>query len=94
MSGSDLLTYVGHGTVLIDVDGTRLLTDPVLRKRIGPLVRQGPAPGPEVVEDLDAVLISHLHRDHADLGSLRKLGREVPMLVPPGSRSFFARRGF
>lgn len=94
MSGSDSLTYVGHGTVLIDVDGTRLLTDPVLRKRIGPLVRHGPAPGPETTADLDAVLISHLHRDHADLGSLRRLDRGTPLLVPPGARGFFDRQGF
>jgi L-ascorbate metabolism protein UlaG (beta-lactamase superfamily) len=94
MSDSDSLTYVGHGTVLIDVDGTRLLTDPVLRKRVGPLVRHGSVPGPEVAEDLDAVLISHLHRDHADLGSLRRLGRGTPLLVPPGSRGFFDRLGF
>jgi L-ascorbate metabolism protein UlaG (beta-lactamase superfamily) len=94
MSNPDSLNYVGHGTVLIDLDGTRLLTDPVLRKRIGPLVRHAPAPGPEVVEDLDAVLISHLHRDHVDRGSLRRLDRGTPLLVPPGSRRFFDRLGF
>lgn len=80
--------------MLIDVEGTRLLTDPVLRKRIGPLVRHGPVPAAETVGDLDAVLISHLHRDHADLGSLRRLDRETPLLVPPGSGRFFERQGF
>jgi len=90
----DRLTYVGHSTVLIDLDGTRLLTDPVLRGHIGPLVRHGAAPGPEVAERLDAVLVSHLHRDHADLGSLRRLGRGTRMLVPPGSHRFFERHGF
>lgn len=94
MTGADRLTWVGHSTVLIDLDGTRLLTDPILRGHLGPLVRHGPAPGEEVAEDLDAVLVSHLHHDHADLGSLRKLGREVPLLVPPGSREFFKRHGF
>jgi L-ascorbate metabolism protein UlaG (beta-lactamase superfamily) len=94
MSDSDSLTYVGHGTVLIDVDDTRLLTDPFLRNRIGPLVRHGAAPAPGTTDGLDGVLVSHLHRDHADLGSLRRLGREVPLLVPPGSREFFGRRGF
>ncbi|HET9591290.1 MAG TPA: MBL fold metallo-hydrolase [Solirubrobacterales bacterium] len=94
MSDSDSLTYVGHGTVLIELDGIRLLTDPVLRKRVGPLVRHAPAPGPELIEDLDAVLISHLHRDHADIASLRRLDREVPLLVPPGSHGFFDRLGF
>jgi L-ascorbate metabolism protein UlaG (beta-lactamase superfamily) len=94
MNCLDTITYVGHGTVLIEIDGTRLLTDPALRGRIGPLVRHGPAPGPEISKDLDAVLISHLHRDHADLGSLRLLGRETPLLVPTCSRDFFERRGF
>jgi len=94
MSDPDSLTYVGHATVLIDIDGTRLLTDPILRNRVGPLVRHGAAPGAEVIENLDAVLISHLHHDHADLSSLRRLGRELPLLVPPGSHEFFARKGF
>jgi L-ascorbate metabolism protein UlaG (beta-lactamase superfamily) len=94
MGTSDTITYVGHGTVLIDVDGTRLLTDPFLRNRLGPLVRHGAAPAPATTAALDAVLISHLHRDHADLGSLRRLDRGVPLLVPPGSREFFERRGF
>ena len=94
MGSPGTVTYVGHGTVLIDVDGTRLLTDPVLRRRVGPLVRHGAAPAPAVAADLDAVLISHLHRDHADLGSLRRLDRGARMLVPPGSRGFFEHHGF
>jgi L-ascorbate metabolism protein UlaG (beta-lactamase superfamily) len=91
---SDRLTYVGHSTVLIDLDGSRLLTDPVLGSRLGPLVRHGASPAREARENLDTVLISHLHHDHAHVGSLRKLGRETRMLVPPGSRRFFAHHGF
>ena len=91
---ADRLTWVGHSTTLVELDGTRLLTDPILRGRVGPLVRHGAAPAPEVTMNLDAVLVSHLHHDHADLGSLRKLGREVPVLAPPGSRTFFERHGF
>jgi L-ascorbate metabolism protein UlaG (beta-lactamase superfamily) len=94
MGTSDTITYVGHATVLVDLDGVRLLTDPVLRKRVGPLVRHGPAPPATTTERLDAVLISHLHRDHADSGSLRRLQRGARMLVPPGSRRYFERRGF
>ena len=80
--------------MLVDLDGTRLLTDPVLRPRIGPLLRHGPLPAPQATAGIDAVLISHLHHDHADLASLRRLGSEVPLLVPPGSRGFFERHGF
>jgi L-ascorbate metabolism protein UlaG (beta-lactamase superfamily) len=94
MSRPDTFTYVGHATVLLDLDGTRLLTDPVLRPRIGPLVRHGPLPPPHATAGIDAVLISHLHHDHADLASLRRLGRETRLLVPPGSRGFFERHGF
>jgi L-ascorbate metabolism protein UlaG (beta-lactamase superfamily) len=90
----DTATYVGHATVLVDLDGTRLLTDPVLRPRVGPLIRHGPLPAPHLTAGIDAVLISHLHHDHADLASLRRLGREMPLLVPPGSRGFFSRHGF
>jgi L-ascorbate metabolism protein UlaG (beta-lactamase superfamily) len=90
----DTVTYLGHGTVSIEIDGVRLLTDPVLRRWVGPLVRHGATPAAAVARDLDAVLISHLHRDHADLGSLRRLDRGTPMLAPPGSRAFFERRGF
>jgi L-ascorbate metabolism protein UlaG (beta-lactamase superfamily) len=94
MSEPDSATYVGHATVLVDLDGARLLTDPVLRRRVGPLVRHGPMPSPETTTGIDAVLVSHLHHDHADLASLRRLGREVPLLVPRGSRGFFERHGF
>jgi L-ascorbate metabolism protein UlaG (beta-lactamase superfamily) len=94
MRAQGRVTYVGHGTVLAELDGARLLTDPVLRSRVGPLRRQGTSPAPGLVENLDAVLISHLHHDHADLPSLRTIGRDVPLLGPPGARQFFASQGF
>ena len=94
MNGADSVTYLGHATARIDLEGVRLLTDPVLRGRIGPLVRHGPSPSSEESARIDAILISHLHHDHADLPSLRQLGRDVPMLVPPGSGGFFGRHRF
>src|SRR3954471_8176454 len=94
MTTADRVTYVGHATVLLEVEGVRLITDPVLRSWVGPLRRQGARPSPGVADDVDAVLISHLHSDHADLPSLRRFRREVPMLVPAGARAFFERRGF
>lgn len=57
-------------------------------------MRHGAPPAPGTTEGLDAVLVSHLHHDHADLASLRRLDRDVRLLVPPGSRRFFERRGF
>jgi len=88
------ITYVGHATVLIEMDGLRLLTDPVLRRRVGPLRRHGATPDPRLAEDVDAVLISHLHHDHADVPSLRRLSRTVPVLAAPGAAEFLAWLGF
>jgi L-ascorbate metabolism protein UlaG (beta-lactamase superfamily) len=91
---TDRIVYVGHATVLIELDGVRLLTDPALGGWLGPLRRHGRVPATEVTERLDAVLISHLHRDHVDLRSLRRVGAGVPLIVPAGTRAFFERRGF
>lgn len=91
---ADRVTYVGHATVLAELDGARLLTDPVLRSRIGPLHRHGVAPAPGVASDLDAVLISHLHRDHADAPSLRRVDPDTPVLAPSGAGAFLTRKGF
>ena len=77
--------FIGHSAVVIDLDGVRILTDPVTRARVGPLRRVEPVPARDRLRDIDAVLISHLHWDHLDVPSLRDLGRDVPMFVPAGS---------
>ena len=64
------VTWVGHGTVLVDLDGVRVLTDPLLRDRVVHLRRHAPLPPPQMLKGLDAVLLTHLHRDHLDLPSL------------------------
>lgn len=94
MTAADRIAYVGHATVSIELGGVRLLTDPVLRRRLGPLRRHGPAPPREVARGLDALLVSHLHHDHADAPSLRGVDRDVPAFVAPGTGSFFSRLGF
>ena len=65
------LTYVGHATTLIELDGTALLTDPLLRHRFGHV----PSIAPPVVDvpRADAILVSHARRDHPDLPSLARL---------------------
>src|SRR4051812_38168047 len=88
VSGS--VTYVGHATTLIEVDGTRLLTDPVLRGRIGHIRRIAPAPAAGL--RVDGILFSHAHHDHLDLPSLRGLPPGVPVLAPPGVARLIGRR--
>jgi L-ascorbate metabolism protein UlaG (beta-lactamase superfamily) len=78
------ITWLGHATTLIELDGVRVLTDPVLGGRIGPLVRRGPVPRVAAVGEVDCVLLSHLHADHADLRSLREVERSGPIVAPRG----------
>ena len=94
MTGRLALDFVGHSTVVIELDGIRLLTDPVTRARVGPLRRVEPVPPRDRLRGIDAVLISHLHWDHLDVPSLRDLGRDVPIFVPAGSGSWVRGVGF
>src|SRR5215218_2443301 len=86
------VTWLGHSTALIDLDGTRVLTDPVLRPRVAHL-RRTVASDWAVVDGIDAVLISHLHYDHLDLPSLRRLADPL-LVVPRGAGSWLRRRRF
>jgi L-ascorbate metabolism protein UlaG (beta-lactamase superfamily) len=92
---NDRVTYVGHATVLLELAGVRMLTDPVLRSRLLLVIRRhAPMPDPGVSAGLDAVLISHLHSDHLDLPSLQRIDRETLIVLPAGGRRMLTRRGF
>lgn len=65
------ITWIGHSTVLIELDGVRLLTDPVLRRHVFHLRRVGADAA--AIDPVDAVLISHSHYDHLDAASLERL---------------------
>jgi L-ascorbate metabolism protein UlaG (beta-lactamase superfamily) len=88
------LTWIGHATVLIELAGVRMLTDPVLRGRLAHLTRHGAPPTPDATARLDAVLLSHLHLDHFDVPSLRRVDPATSVLVPRGATSRVRRLGF
>jgi L-ascorbate metabolism protein UlaG (beta-lactamase superfamily) len=75
--------FLGHATTLIEINGIRILTDPFLRSRLGPLERHGPLPDPADLE-VDAVVISHGHPDHFDVRSLAALPGRPAIVVPRG----------
>ena len=94
------VAWLGHATTLINFYGTWLLTDPVLRSRIGVhlagvtlgprrLVR--PALSIRELPRLDAVLISHSHMDHCDLPTLRRLPHQSHAVVQQGNRDLVRR---
>ena len=88
------IAWGGHATVLIELDGARLVTDPVLRPRVVHLLRHVPDPGPKFVEGIDAVLISHLHFDHLDLPTLKRFDRGTRVIVPAGAGPMIRKAGF
>ena len=87
------IEYVGHATVVIDLDGVRLLTDPLLRNRVAHLRRASPVAA-RALRGVDAVLISHGHYDHLDVPSLEKLGKKLPIVVPRGLGGLLRKRRF
>jgi len=87
------IEYVGHATVFVDLDGVRLLTDPLLRNRVAHLRRATPVSA-RAHRGLDAVLVSHAHYDHLDLPSLEKLGKKLPIVLPRGLGGLLRKRRF
>lgn len=87
------LSWLGHASVLVEMDGVRVVTDPALTDRLAHLRRHHHV-DPSTVGRVDVVLISHVHLDHLHVPSLRMLGRDVLVIVPAGAASFMRRRGF
>lgn len=87
------IQYVGHATVVVDLDGVRLLTDPLLRSRVVHL-RRSVRVDSGALRGVDAVLVSHGHYDHLDLPSLEKLGKEIPVVTPKGLGGLLRKRRF
>jgi L-ascorbate metabolism protein UlaG (beta-lactamase superfamily) len=85
------LTWLGHSTVVLEADGARILTDPLLGRHSGLLRRRGPAPTPGQWRDVDAVLLSHLHHDHAHLATLRTF--RSPVVTAATNARFLRRHG-
>ena len=77
-------TWLGHSTVLVEIDGLRVLFDPGWAKRASPSSLEGPkrffdAPLPiDQMPDLDAVIASHDHYDHLDRGVVKALAKAQP----------------
>jgi L-ascorbate metabolism protein UlaG (beta-lactamase superfamily) len=99
------LTLVRNATLLVELDGLRLLVDPMLddagarppventpNQRPNPLVPL-PTPAEEIVRGLDAVVVTHLHRDHFDDTAARLLPRDVPVLCQPGDEERLREHG-
>jgi L-ascorbate metabolism protein UlaG (beta-lactamase superfamily) len=87
------VTWVGHATALLDHDGYRVITDPLLTKRVAHLRRRRPLPADDVGE-VDLVLLSHVHLDHLHLPSIARLRPGASALTPAGSATLLRKAGF
>lgn len=97
------VTWIGHATVLAQIGGLNLLTDPIFSQRasplgfIGPKRQQPPGLGLGQLPAIDLVLVSHNHYDHLDLASVTALSRQgggSPLFVVPlGLAAWFRRAG-
>ncbi|MGY3547436.1 MBL fold metallo-hydrolase [Bradyrhizobium sp. USDA 4469] len=94
------VSFVGHASFLVQVDGLNILLDPVWSERASPLAFAGPArrtPPGIAFDDLpriDAVLVSHNHYDHMDIGTLARLWhRDRPRIIVPLGNDAIIRSG-
>ena len=90
------ITYVGHATLLVEVAGRRILTDPNFDPTLGRLLPRVSAPGIalDALPPLDALLLTHAHADHLSFASLDRLPRDVPLFAPPPVARWLRRCGY
>jgi L-ascorbate metabolism protein UlaG (beta-lactamase superfamily) len=100
--GTLRVTFVNHATVLLQLDGVNVLTDPIWSDRCSPVSWVGPrrhrAPGLrfEDLPPIDAVVLSHNHYDHMDVPTLRRLARAFPrvrVFAGLGNATFLRSKG-
>lgn len=100
--GTLRVTWVNHATVLVQMDGVNILTDPIFSRFASPVQFAGPrrhrAPGVrwDDLPPLDLVVVSHNHYDHMDLPTLRRLAARAErpaILTPLGNTAYLAPRG-
>jgi len=87
------LTWIGHASFLIQIDGINILTDPHLTKRASPVVFAGPSrttpPGLDIndLPEIDVIVISHNHYDHLDYQTILNITRKQitnqPLILVP-----------
>jgi len=90
------ITYIGHATLLLELGGARILTDPNFDPRLGLLLPRVSAPGIplEALPALDALLVTHAHADHLSFASLDRLPSDIPLFAPPPIALWLTQKGY
>ncbi len=89
------ITYIGHATLLLEVAGKRILTDPNFDSKLGRFLPRVSAPGIALgaLPSLDAILLSHAHADHLSFESLEALPPTIPLFAPASIARWLRARG-
>lgn len=89
------ITWIGHSTFLLQINGLTILTDPVWANWQGVQKRQT-QPGLALADlpEIDVVVLSHSHYDHLDFATIRRLKGKSTFYVPHGLKKAFIRRGY
>jgi L-ascorbate metabolism protein UlaG (beta-lactamase superfamily) len=89
------ITYIGHATLLIELGGQTLLTDPNFDPKLGRILPRVSAPGIALdkLPQLDAILLTHAHADHLSFDSLERLPKNIPLFAPPVIAKWLRRLG-
>ncbi|MGK2877009.1 MAG: MBL fold metallo-hydrolase [Solirubrobacterales bacterium] len=86
--------FAGHSTTLVELDGVRVLSDPLFRSSLLHLQRQAPLVDIERYGTPDVLLISHSHMDHLDKRSLKLVDKSARAIVPNDSAKLMRGLGF
>jgi N-acyl-phosphatidylethanolamine-hydrolysing phospholipase D len=92
-SGRPVAVWIGHATWALRLAGKLIVIDPIWSRSIGGAVRRLVPPGIalEAMPAIDVVLVSHDHRDHMDLPTLRRLPDSAQYIVPVGNAARLAK---
>ena len=91
---TDSVHWYGHATALINLSDIIILTDPVLNNTLGFFKRIANRPSSLDNQKIDYILLSHGHMDHTNFSSLRKLDKNITIIVPKGYRRLMRLLGF